>query len=193
MPGMLSSTWNGPTIAATIVGSLGFLVAAVSLGWQILRARRERRTVIRVQMWRLIVMPLGGTRGIVLVIQALNESAHAVRVSKVGLDTRMRVGGIQIGFTAWLPPAGATLPGVIQPHDSGVTTYQLTVGEMEFAPTQADEIRAYVYTAAGQRFETAWAKPTEIPTTEQFGEIPVPADYLKPPPEGMVASEPTVE
>jgi hypothetical protein len=57
----------------------------------------------------------------------------------------------------------------------------MTRGDETYAAGKAGEVRAYVYTASGQRFESAWSSPDRIPATEQFSEVPIPLMFAKDP------------
>src|SRR5256885_6145750 len=116
---MLVAAWNGPTIYAALVGSVGLVLSILSFGWQIFRWLRSRGTRMRVEMWSVSAGSLGaGKAGFVLVISAFNQSEHPVNVISVGIES-------ELGSESWTAPPGATLPGTVQPLETGFTSRSL--------------------------------------------------------------------
>jgi hypothetical protein len=94
------------TLVATLVAAYAAVVATWSLVWQILRARREQRSIVRVRTsWE------GGPDGEKVVLQVINYSAHPVKVERWGwfAEGRGSQPQVQIGS-----PQGIEVPT----HDS---------------------------------------------------------------------------
>jgi hypothetical protein len=167
--------WDGPTIIAAVIGGLGLLIATVSLGWQIRSARLDRQTRLRVSLTRSAVWSTRSPPDELLVVTAVNESSHPVQVTKVGLDydTKGRAG--ISGSWGWdNPPAEGTIPGHIEGGGTGITTTALRVGVRYIGFVDDDiELRAYVYTADGSRFESEWHTPDGVPAAVHLAQIPV--------------------
>lgn len=177
---MLAQTaWDGPTIFSAVVGTVALLLALLSFGWQILRWRRSRLTIMRVSMIRVPTLgtPGGKPNAEALVISALNLSDFKVRVESVGLDFSHDQHFPKAGTFGWPVPVGATLPGVVEPMDAGYTARAHRDGyndERGHFP-EGTRLRAFVTTADGKRFETECVEDSEIPMTFGIGRsIPLP-------------------
>jgi hypothetical protein len=94
------------------------LVSTVALGWQILKERRARRPQVKVQIrWALMTLPMQGVVEVAH-IEARNRGDMPVRVTSAGFSLQ---DGSRNVLAIAHQPAGATLPGVIGPRDSGFT------------------------------------------------------------------------
>lgn len=102
---------------AVAVAAYAAVVATASLAWQIYAWRHRQRSRVTVVVRLAIASLAPGVTLQAITITATNNSEHAVRVTSVGLDLD-RGDGWQ--FHQPVPIYGASLPGVIQPHDAGV-------------------------------------------------------------------------
>lgn len=97
------------------VAAYAALVASASLLWQIYTWHHRHRSHVQVQVRFAIAVPEVATIEAVSVT-ATNRSEHAVRISEVGL---LLQGTSDERFHQWRQLPGATIPGVIDPHDAG--------------------------------------------------------------------------
>ena len=104
------------TVAA-VIAIYAAVVATGSLVWQIFTWRHKQRSRVEVSVRIAIAAPAPGVTQQAISITAANRSEHAVRVTSVGLDLN-RDDGWQ--FHQAVPILGASLPGIVQPHDAGV-------------------------------------------------------------------------
>lgn len=92
------------------------LVATGSALWQVVTWVLGHRTRVEVQVATGAVLLVGQPALDVVIVTAINRSAHPVRVTNVGID-------YQDQTDRWLIALGNhpadTMPGVVQPHDSG--------------------------------------------------------------------------
>jgi hypothetical protein len=171
---VVASVWTGPTIIATTLGGLGFVVAALSLGWQIRTAVIERQTRVRIALSRARLWPTGGVKDELLVFTAVNESSHPVRITKVGIDFEGHAVPGMSSFWGWEQPPGTTIPGLVAARDSGLATTVLRVGDRYVAGIEPDgKIRGYVYTGDGSRFESDWIRPDSLPWASHLVQFPL--------------------
>jgi hypothetical protein len=141
-----------------MTGTLGLALYAAAIGtaslaWQIASWRLGRRTTVEVLVSGQFFLKVGEP---VIFVKAVNRSSHPINVQGVGLH--MPDGRI------FMPPHpdGATLPGVLQPRDSGFTYFPL--GGLSGLVDVHGPVTAEVSTAVGN-FKS---KPTvALPSTEQ--------------------------
>jgi hypothetical protein len=109
-----------------------------------------------------------------LVITAINESSRAVRATKVAIEYDLH-GESGISATWWAPFPGATIPGLLDARDTGITTQVYRVGGhyFGFVPSAEPRLRAVVHTADALEFRSPWVKYDEIPLASQLAQIPV--------------------
>jgi hypothetical protein len=140
---------------AVAVAAYAAVIATASLGWQIYawRHRQQSRVVVSVRL--AISSPAPGVTVQAISITATNNSEHAVRVTGAGLDLN-RQDGWQFHQAA--PIYGATLPGVIQPHDAGVAMIDRGGAEREGLDLTKPVV-AWVRLATG---ETINSEPTQV-------------------------------
>jgi hypothetical protein len=171
--------WSGPVIVATVVGALGLFVAGLSLGWQVLAALRDRRTFLRIRLARSTFWtPQGvGLNDELLVITAVNESSHAVRVTKVAIEYDLH-GAPGISASWWEPFPGATIPGLLDARDTGITTQVYRVGGhyVGFVPSTEPRLRAVAYTVDTLEFRSPWVRYDKVPWASHLAQIPVSED-----------------
>jgi hypothetical protein len=171
---LVGTSWSGPTIVATVIASLGFLIAAASLGWQITRWRASRRARIRL---RLSTVTESGPSDVpgeepkvqeFLVVTAFNEGERPTRVVGVGMRVREKATGIEF-WMAWPEPPDAGLPGAIEPYDEAVTTRRF--GRAAYSGKQ---FQAWVDIVGGRRFSSDWYEPDRIPREPRLGRRALP-------------------
>jgi hypothetical protein len=131
------------------------IVASASLAWQIYVWKHRRQTRVVVSVRLAVAAPSVGVTIQALSITATNRSDHAIRVTGVGVDLG-RGDGVQ--FHQVLPLEGATLPGLVQPQDSGNALVMRDELEREgldiFAP-----VTALVRPATGESIQSP---PTQV-------------------------------
>ena len=169
-----SSGWTSQQIVTAVIAGLALAVAVISLAWQIVRARRDRRTSLTVRLLRASArhqpIPLVDQ---ILVVAATNTSSHSVRVTKVEVVARSSDGLVQSSLLGSL--TGATIPGVVEPRDTGVTAQGLRKsGHWLNVGGEGDLLHAVVHTAEGKTFESPRHRVAEIPWQTQFTSLPLP-------------------
>jgi hypothetical protein len=127
-------------IYAAVIGTLG-------LAWQVYSWRRANSTTIRVKLSNGF-MP--GVADHAAMITAINQSNHVVKVSSAGFITQ---DGSKQDVVLMAAPFGATLPGPIEPRDSGMTWLDveeaMRIGLDIYRP-----LVGWVRTSEDQRFES---------------------------------------
>jgi hypothetical protein len=98
---------------AVFISVLSLVVGAVSLGWQIHSSRRARRTELEVRFGQI---PIGTDAEPGLGIEVVNHSDFPVRVQDVQLVYLFEPEPLIVGLSGDPP---ASVPGTVQPHDSG--------------------------------------------------------------------------
>lgn len=100
--------WDGPTVVATVIASLGFITAAAALGWQIIRWRASRKIRLRLRLSRIGVLREGSAEQDVrplLLITAFNEGERPIRVVAVGIRVFAPSEGTSSGWPGPSPQA----------------------------------------------------------------------------------------
>ena len=95
----------------------GLVVGGV---WRWWTWRQEHGTLVTVQI-DIGVVKAGPAVAGAITLTVYNGSAHPVRVSGVALQHNRGPRGT---FVQVVPQIGATIPGVISPHDSGMTWFE---------------------------------------------------------------------
>jgi hypothetical protein len=144
---------------AVAVAAYAAVVATASLGWQIYAWRHRQKSRVAVSVRLAIASPSPGVTVHVLSIAATNNSEHAVRVTGVGVDLNRKDGW---QFHQAVAIYGATLPGVVQPHDAGVAMIDRGGAEAE-GLSLAEPVVAWVRLATG---EVVSSEPTQIIRSE---------------------------
>jgi hypothetical protein len=99
------------------VASYPALMSTIALGWRIRREWRGQRPQVEVKVWiGLLAFPTGMQPGLQIV--ARNRGDHAIRVESAGFNVQDNSGDVLAIFS---DQPGATIPGVIQARDSGLT------------------------------------------------------------------------
>jgi hypothetical protein len=142
------------TIAALVAGYAA-VVATASLAWQIYAWRHRHRSRVDVSVRLAIGAPSANATVHAISVTATNRSEHPVRVVGVGLDLN-RPDGWQFHQAA--PIYGATLPGVVQPHDAGEAMIDRGAAEQEDLDLGEPAI-AWIRLATG---ETVNSEPTQL-------------------------------
>jgi hypothetical protein len=124
------------------------VVSTVAVGWQILKERRARRPQVEVKVsYGLMFIPPRGGAGSVQV-EARNRGDHPLRATSAGF--KVQDASENVATIVHQPP-GATIPGVIQPRDSGFT-YLL---ENELGPLDPTRpLVGWVSLSTGERFHS---------------------------------------
>lgn len=130
--------------ATTAIAIYAAVLSTAGLAWQVFSWAHRRRSHVTVQA-RIAFVGYDALQ--VISIEATNTSDHPVRVTSAGL---MLQDGSGRQFVILRQPDGATLPGVVQPHDSATTWIAQADAESEggfdvFAP-----VTAWVNLATGQ-------------------------------------------
>jgi hypothetical protein len=123
------------------------IIATAGLGWQIYIWRRTHTSQVQVKLTNAFLTPSGEH---VAMISAVNRSNHAVHVDSVGL---LMQDGSKRDYVLFGPPMGATLPGTVNPRDSGKAWFSV----VEMTQNGLDVYRpltAWVNTAEGDRFSS---------------------------------------
>ncbi len=140
---------------AVAVAAYAAVVATASLGWQVYAWRHRQQNRVTVSVRLAIASPAPGVSVQALSITATNNSEHAVRVTGVGVDLNRRDGW---QFHQPAPIHGATLPGIIQPHDAGVSMIDRENAEREGLDLTKPVV-AWVRLATG---EIVNSEPTQV-------------------------------
>lgn len=106
-------------VYAAVVGSLG---TVGGLGWNVWSWRRANETIVSIELQPKIIVPATGPR-LVLAITVINDSAHPIRVSGVGVKTDD--GDIQV------VRENGEIPGQIPEHDSAMTWLPRNMPELK--------------------------------------------------------------
>lgn len=104
--------------AALLVAGYAAIVATLSLLWQIYLWQHRRRSHVEVSAQIALMGMTDGRSLQVMAISATNNSEHSVRITGAGVDLQDQSGA---ALHIIDPPPGSTVPGVVQPHDSGQT------------------------------------------------------------------------
>lgn len=104
--------------AALVIAGYAAIVASLSLLWQIYLWRHRRRNHVEVSAQIALMGMTDGSSLQVIAVTATNHSEHPVRVTGAGIDLQDNSGA---ALHIIDPPPGSTVPGVVQPHDSGQT------------------------------------------------------------------------
>lgn len=99
-----------------IIAAYAALVSSAGVGWQIYSWRQTHKTRVRVTVANAVIPLLHGDVQRVVSVGVVNDSGHQVRVTGFGLLANDG-SGQQLFFISPVP--GSSLPGVVQPHDSG--------------------------------------------------------------------------
>lgn len=141
--------------AGWVVAGYAALVSTLSLAWQVYSWQLARKNRVEVIVRGAVIAPPEGTFQVVS-ITVVNHSDHPVRATGVGLDFQDDSGQ---AFHLYRPPQGATIPGIIESHDSG-STYIPNADVVEGSTIDVYEpLTAWVRLATG---ETVKSKPTTI-------------------------------
>jgi hypothetical protein len=101
----------------TAIAIYAAIVGSGSLGWQVFQWLHARRLRVEVHASIGLVGFGPGNVPAVVSITVINSSDYPVRVANVGIDLQ---DGSERTMNLTTPMPGATVPGVIAPHDSGV-------------------------------------------------------------------------
>lgn len=150
----LEPPYTGGTVqtATAIVAIYAALVATASLAWQVYLWRHRRQTRLKVETELGFVTAnvastdvVDGERTEVVLLRAINHSDFPVRITAAGFTAN---DGVQIPLGS--PRHGSSLPGRIEPHDSGLAL--VTPGELEAKGADLDEpMTAWVVLSTGER------------------------------------------
>jgi hypothetical protein len=102
--------------ATAVIAIYAALVASASLAWQVYTWWYRRQSRIEVDVRMAVAAPAVAVTLEALSVTATNRSEHVVRITGVGVDLQ---DDREMQFHQVVPMHGATLPGPIQPHDSG--------------------------------------------------------------------------
>ena len=126
------------------------IVATASVGWQIYSWWHRRRSHVAVEIRYAVASPPEGDLPVVT-IGAINHSEHPVRVTGLGLDFQDRH---DEQFHQWRPLDIATIPGIVEPHDSGEGFAR--IGDVESAGIDVYEpVTAWVRLSTGEVLRSA--------------------------------------
>jgi len=127
-----------------IVGTLAFLVAAASLGWQVFTWHSDRQESTVVDIGPAVIGGVGAT----VQIEVRNDSAQPIYV--VGTALSVSGGGPGFSVIHLAPgPAGSSIPGVITPKNSGKTW--VPVGQLPPLTQFAWSVKADIWLAHRQK------------------------------------------
>jgi hypothetical protein len=141
--------------ATAVIAIYAASVASASLAWQIYTWWHRRQSRVEVGVSMAVAAPAAGVTLQALSVTATNRSEHAVRITGVGVDLQDD-GGMQ--FHQVIPIHGATIPGPIQPHDSGNALLMREDVEREGLDVYKP-VTAWVRLATG---ETVKSPPTTV-------------------------------
>jgi hypothetical protein len=104
--------------ATDVIAGYAAVVATAALGWEIRKARQASRPQVEVDVTNAMLgYPSGGAQWSAH-IQASNHGDLPVRVAAAGF--KVQDGSGMNAVIHWQQP-GATIPGVVEPRDSGFT------------------------------------------------------------------------
>jgi len=127
----------------------GAVVGSISILWQVYSWRRDHSTKIKVEV-SLGALTFGPKVEKAVIITAVNDSRHPIRINSAGLETQDRSGNWAVKP---LVPNGAGIPGTIQPNDSAQTWwFWEEFEEAGFDPHKP--LVARVMAGNGQRFRS---------------------------------------
>jgi len=99
-----------------VVAIYAAIIATAGLGWQIYTWGRIHKTRVTVSITNAIFgFPEGNVGGVT--IEAVNNSSHPIRVKSAGFEMN---DGTDRHLQIIRPGFGSSLPGQIEPHDSGM-------------------------------------------------------------------------
>ncbi len=114
---------NPQTLAAyaTVLG-VGLALGAAIVGgiWRWWTWRQEHGTLVTVQIG-MAFLTLGPNLVEAITVTVYNRSRHAIRVTGIAVETN---DGSKRAFAQIVPQVGASIPGVIEPHESGMTWFE---------------------------------------------------------------------
>ena len=138
--------------AGWIVAGYAALVSTASLTWQVVSWRLARKSRVEVTV-NAAMLPYDDGRVLDgVTVNVVNNSDHAVRVTSAGL---VLTDGSNRDLVQMSTPSGATLPGLIAPHDSAMTYFLVEDLEREtdgidiYAP-----LAGWVQLATGERVKS---------------------------------------
>jgi hypothetical protein len=138
------------------LASYAAIVATLSLAWQVYLWWHRRSSHVKVSLVTTVIAHRGGEDLQAITIVATNRSEHPVRVTIAGIERHDDSGVHALTFTS---PDGGTMPGVIQPHDSGEIKIE---GEelRKNGVSLYDSIAGWVQLATGELLRSELDEPT---------------------------------
>ena len=142
----------------TAIAIYAAILSTGGLGWQVYTWIRAHGTRVRVEVTNAF-LPFTDHVSYVAMITVTNLGEHAIRVTSAGFDFQDSSGRTVVLANA---PPGSSLPGVVQPHDSGMTWLE----ETQFASGGIDVYRPLVAWAKLATGETFKSRPTTLMTCD---------------------------
>lgn len=138
-----------------VIAIYGALLASLGFVWQVFTWWRSSGTRITVTVRGGIVGTPGVHADEVVLITAINDSGHEMRLDSAGVELQDGSGS---KLFVTMPPNGATIPGLVAPHSSAKTWIEKAdadrAGIDVFQP-----LRGFVYAANGKQYRS---KPTTL-------------------------------
>ena len=142
---------------ATVIAAYAAVVATCALGWEVYRWFREREPELELDLSRTHAFRPDGQIKDLLVVEIRNRSAsRRANITSVGYVASWSYKGERHSFTLYCHPYdGASLPGVVEPNDAGVTCRPVPRLNGD-EPLEDVRLRAWAWTSTGRkRIETA--------------------------------------
>jgi hypothetical protein len=138
--------------AGTIIAIYAGVVATASLLWQVYSWWHRRRHRVEVTASMALIGHAGVRATQVIAVTATNRSEHPVRVAGAGLEAQDGSGFL---LHVVQQPEGtrATIPGIVQPNDSGQTYLERPVVE-ENGISVVEPVVAWVRLATGEQLRS---------------------------------------
>jgi len=114
---------NPQTLAAyaTVLG-VGLALGAAIVGgiWRLWTWRQTHETLVTVEIG-MAFLGFGANLIEAITVTVYNRSQHAIRVTGIAVETN---DGSKRAFAQIVPQVSASIPGVIEPHESGMTWFE---------------------------------------------------------------------
>lgn len=142
--------------AGDLIAIYAALVATGSVAWQAWTWWHSRTPRVEVRIRTAILGGAGGTTEEVVMLEAINRSEFRVNVKTVAFVYENEAGE-EFAYILLHQLPGSTLPGAIEPHDSGSTWGRIEQMKAKGVPI-GTSLRGLVSLATGDEFRSGLLK-----------------------------------